>query len=88
MPRPCKAQQVLIRSVHRGLTHSDIFQKLNDLNYLSLIDVSSGYQNLELDEIYHTSQHLHVSLADIDTKDCHLEQLPQEKSFSTRLMRY
>ena len=29
----------------------DMFPKLNNVKYLSLIDVSSGYHNLKLDEI-------------------------------------
>ena len=35
---------------HRGPTLNDIFLKLNNAKYLSLIDVSSGYHNLKLDE--------------------------------------
>ena len=34
----------------RGPTLNDILPKLNDAKYLSLIDVSSGYHNLKLDE--------------------------------------
>ena len=41
---------MLIRPVHRGPTINDILPKLNNTKYLSLIDVSSGYHNLKLDE--------------------------------------
>ena len=36
--------------VHRGPPLNDIFPKLNKVKYLSIIDASSGYQNLTLDE--------------------------------------
>ena len=39
-----------IRLVHRGPSLNDILLKLNHTQYLSLIDVSSGYHNLKLDE--------------------------------------
>ena len=47
-----KAQlnQVLIRPVYRGPILNDILAKLNNAKYLSLIDASSGYHNLKLDE--------------------------------------
>ena len=45
-----RLNQTLIRPVHRGTTHNDIFLKLNNVKYLSLIDVSSGYHNLKLDD--------------------------------------
>ena len=44
-----KLIQVLIRPVHRAPTLNDIFLKLNNVKYLSLIDVSSGYHNIKLD---------------------------------------
>ena len=42
--------QALIRPVYRRLTLSDNFLKLNNVQYLSLIDVSLGYHNLKLEE--------------------------------------
>ena len=45
-----RLNQALIRPVHRGHTFNDIFPKLNDVKCLSLIDASSGYHNLKLDE--------------------------------------
>ena len=36
--------------MHKGPTLYDILPKLNNAQYLSLIDVSSGYHNLKLDE--------------------------------------
>ena len=47
---PARLNQVLIRPVHRGPTLNDIFPKLNNVKYLSLIDASSGYHNLKLDK--------------------------------------
>ena len=75
---PARLNQVLIRAVHRGLTLTDIFPKLNNVKYLSLIDASSGYHNLKLGERSHTSQHLCVSLAGVDTKDCYFGQHPRK----------
>ena len=48
---PVCLNQALIRPIHRGPTLHDIFPKLNNAKYLSLIDGSSGYHNLKLDEI-------------------------------------
>ena len=42
--------QALIRPIHKGPTLNDILPKLNNAKYLSVIDVSSGYLNLKLDE--------------------------------------
>ena len=42
--------QVLIRPIYRGPTLKDILPKLNNVRYLSIIDASSGYHNLKLDE--------------------------------------
>ena len=36
--------------MHRGPTPYDILPKLNNAKYLSLIDASSGYHDLKLDE--------------------------------------
>ena len=45
-----RLNQVLIRPIHRGPTLNDILPKLNSVQYMSVIDVSSGYHNLKLDE--------------------------------------
>ena len=42
--------QELTRQVHEGPTLNDIFPKLNNVKYLSLIDANSGYHSLTLDE--------------------------------------
>ena len=47
---PAQLNQALIRSIHRGPTLNDILPKLNNVRYLSIIDASSGYHNLKLDE--------------------------------------
>ena len=41
-PDPVRVNQALIRPVHRGPTLDDIFPKLNNVKYLSLIDMSPG----------------------------------------------
>ena len=41
MPRPCKTQPS---------AYNDIFPKLNNVKYLSLIDANSGYYSPKLDE--------------------------------------
>ena len=47
---PVRLNQALIRPVHRAPTLNDIFTKTNSVKYLSLIDESSEYHNLKLDE--------------------------------------
>ena len=41
--------QALIRPIHRGTTLNDILPRLNNVKYMSIIDASSGYHNLQLD---------------------------------------
>ena len=45
-----RLDQALIRPVHRGPMLNDILPKLNNMHYMSIIDTSSGYHNLKLDE--------------------------------------
>ena len=47
---PLRLNQALIRPVHRGPTLNDIMPRLNIIKYKSIIDASSGYHNLKLDE--------------------------------------
>ena len=47
---PARLNQALIRPVHKRPTLNDILPKLNNAQYLSFIDVSSGDHNLKLDE--------------------------------------
>ena len=42
--------QALIRTVLRGLTLNDILPRLNNIQYMSIIDASSGYHYLKLDK--------------------------------------
>ena len=42
--------QTLIRPIHSGPTLNDILPKLNNVQYMSIIDASSGYHNLKLDK--------------------------------------
>ena len=46
---PVRLNQALIRPIHRGPTLNNILPKLNNVQYMSIIDVSSGYHNLQLD---------------------------------------
>ena len=50
MPTSSEAKYGHSRLVHRGPTLNDILPKLDYAQYLSLIDVSSGYHNLKLYE--------------------------------------
>ena len=49
---------------------NDIQPRLPGVNYLTLIDMSSGYHNLNLDQ--QSYLHFLVPLAGTDTHDCHL----------------
>ena len=50
MPGPSKAKSSTHKTIHRGPTLNDILSKLNNAQYLSLIDLDSGYHNLKSDE--------------------------------------
>ena len=47
---PARLNQALIRSVHRGPTLNDILPKLNNVQYMSIINASSEYHILKLDK--------------------------------------
>ena len=47
---PVRLNQALIRPVHRGAMLNDIIPRLNNVQYMSIIDTSSGYLNLKLDK--------------------------------------
>ena len=47
---PARLNQALIRPIHRDPMLKDILLKLNNVKYISIIDMSSGYHNLKLDE--------------------------------------
>ena len=47
---PVRLNQVLITHIHRGPTLNNILLKLNNVQYMSIIDVSSGSHNLKFDE--------------------------------------
>ena len=44
-----RLNQALIRPIHRGPKVNDILPKLNNVQYMSIIDTGSGYHNLQLD---------------------------------------
>ena len=47
---PALCNQALIRPVHRDPTLNDILPRLNNVQYISIINASSGYHNLKLDK--------------------------------------
>ena len=47
---PVRLNETLIRPVHRCPTLNDILPRLKNVKYMSIIDTSSGYHNLKLDE--------------------------------------
>ena len=79
---------MLIRLVHRGLTLNDIFSKLNNVQFFSIMDVGSGYQNLMLDERSSYSQYSHANLVGTDTRDCCLEKHLLGTYVNEKLTRY
>ena len=46
---PGQLNQALIGLIYRGPTRNDILPRLNMVQYMSIIDASSGYHNLRLD---------------------------------------
>ena len=46
---PARLNQALNRPVHRGPMINNILPRLNYVQYMSIIDTSSGYHNLNLD---------------------------------------
>ena len=47
---PVQLNQTLIRLIHRGPKLNDILPKLNNVQYMSIINVNLGYHNLKLDK--------------------------------------
>ena len=47
---PAQLNQALIRPIHWGPTLNNILPKLNNVQYMSIIDASLGYHNLKLDK--------------------------------------
>ena len=47
---PVQLNQALIRLIHRGPTLNDILLRLNNMQYMSIINASLGYHNLKLDK--------------------------------------
>ena len=47
---PAWLNEALIRPVHQGPTLNDILPKLNNVQYMSIMDASSGYHNLKPDK--------------------------------------
>ena len=46
---PARLNQALMRTIHRGPILNDALPKLTNVQYMSIIDVSSRYHNLKLD---------------------------------------
>ena len=47
---PVWLNQALIRPIHRGPTLNDILPRLNNVQYMSIINASSSYHNFKLDK--------------------------------------
>ena len=47
---PAQLNQALLGPMHRGPMLNDIMPKLNNIRYMSIIDASSGYPILKLDD--------------------------------------
>ena len=62
-----RLNQVLIRPVHRGPRCNDILPKLTNVKYLSIIDASSGYHNLKLNDRLSYCTTFYVNVAGTDT---------------------
>ena len=50
MSRPCTLNQALIRPIHRHPTSNDILPKLTNAHFMTIIDASSHYHSLRLNE--------------------------------------
>ena len=48
---PGQLNQALIRPIYWDLTMNDVLPKLNNVQYMSIMDASSGYHNLRLDTL-------------------------------------
>ena len=46
---PARLNQALIRPIYRGPTFNNILPRLNNVKYMSIINASLGYHNLQLD---------------------------------------
>ena len=44
-----RLNQALVRPIYRGPIFNDILPRINNIKYMSIIDVSLGYHNLQLD---------------------------------------
>ena len=47
---PAQLNHTLIRPIHRGPTLNNILPKLNNVQYMSIINANLGYHNLKLDK--------------------------------------
>ena len=47
---PVRLNQALIRPVHRGPTLNNLLPRLNNVQYMLIIDMTLGYHNLKLDK--------------------------------------
>ena len=68
---------VLIRPAQRGLTINDMLPKLKPACNMTLIDMSSGYHDLELEKNLSYPTTLDASLAGTNSQDCQSELCQQ-----------
>ena len=83
---PAQLNQAPIGPVYRRPSLNDILPKLNNVKYLSLMDVSSGYHNLKLDE--RSSYLMMFALEVTGTNDYCVELHWQETCSRGKLMKY
>ena len=57
-----RLNQELIRPIHRGPTLINILPKLNNVQYMSITDMSPGYHNWKLDEKIVTLNYFHLPI--------------------------
>ena len=58
----CYPKQMVRLGLHRGPTPYDILPKLNNAKYMSIIDASSGYYNLQLHTKSSYLTNIHMSI--------------------------
>ena len=79
-----RLNQALIKPIHRGPMLNNILPKLNNVQYMSIIDVSSGYHNLKLDDKLSYLTTFAATSAGIDISTYHSEQHQQATCSSAK----
>ena len=85
---PVRVNQALNWALHRGPMLNDIQPRLNNVKYMLIIDASSGYHNLKLDEKSSDLTTFACPLAGISISDLYSEQCQQVTCSSANVMKY